>query len=101
MMIELGPIITAVFAGVAYSLYWYVNKVADPSSPTTWKDIDPYPVVATAVVGAAVGGFMFVSGMELTQVSFEAQFLAYGALVAVVERGVRTVVRILKARGVV
>ena len=100
-MIELNAIILAVLAGISYSLYWYVNKVLDPTTQVKWTDIDPYPVVATAVVGAFIGAFMFFSNVEITQTSFEAQFLAYGALVAIVERGIRTIVRVMKDRGII
>lgn len=98
-MIEFEPLLTAIGAGILYSLYWYVNKVADPTVPTTWKDIDPYPLIATAVTGAIVGVFMVLTNMDLTQTSFEVQFLSYGALVAVIERMMKTLVRIVKNRG--
>lgn len=98
-MIEFEPLLTAIGAGILYSLYWYVNKVADPTVPTTWKDIDPYPLIATAVTGAIVGGIMVISNIDVTQVSFELQFFAYGGLVAVIERGLKTLVRIVKNRG--
>ena len=100
-MIELNAIILAVLAGVSYSLYWYVNKVLDPTTSVKWTDIDPYPVVATALVGAFMGASMFFSNVEITQISFEAQFLAYGALVAIVERGIRTIGRVMKDRGII
>ena len=100
-MIELNAIILAILAGIFYSLYWYVNKVLDPTTQVKWTDIDPYPVIATAVVGAFIGAFMFFSNVEITQTSFEAQFLAYGALVAIVERGIRTIVRVMKDRGII
>ena len=98
-MIEFEPLLTAIGAGILYSLYWYVNKVADPTVPTTWKDIDPYPLIATAVTGAIVGGIMAISNIDVTQVSFELQFFAYGGLVAVIERTLKTLVRIVKNRG--
>ena len=100
-MIELNAIVLAIISGISYSLYWYVNKVLDPTTPVKWTDIDPYPVVATALVGAFIGAFMFFSNVEITQISFEAQFLAYGALVAIVERGIRTIVRVMKDRGII
>lgn len=100
-MIELNAIILAILADISYSLYWYVNKVLDPTTQVKWTDIDPYPVVATAVVGAFIGAFMFFSNVEITQISFEAQFLAYSALVAIVERGIRTIVRVMKDRGII
>ena len=100
-MIELNAIVLAIISGISYSLYWYVNKVLDPTTQVKWTDIDPYPVVATAVVGAFIGAFMFFSNVEITQISFEAQFLAYGALVAIVERGIRTIVRVMKDRGII
>lgn len=100
-MIELNAIVLAIISGISYSLYWYVNKVLDPTTPVKWTDIDPYPVVSTALVGAFIGASMFFSNVEITQISFEAQFLAYGALVAIVERGIRTIVRVMKDRGII
>ena len=100
-MIELNAIVLAIISGISYSLYWYVNKVLDPTTPVKWTDIDPYPVVSTALVGAFIGASMFFSNVEITQTSFEAQFLAYGALVAIVERGIRTIVRVMKDRGII
>ena len=100
-MIELNAIVLAIISGISYSLYWYVNKVLDPTTPVKWTDIDPYPVVATALVGAFIGASMFFSNVEINQISFELQFLAYGALVAIVERGIRTIVRVMKDRGII
>lgn len=100
-MIELNAIVLAIISGISYSLYWYVNKVLDPTTPVKWTDIDPYPVVSTALVGAFIGASMFFSNVEINQISFELQFLAYGALVAIVERGIRTIVRLMKDRGII
>ena len=98
MIENLQPILFAALSGIAYSLYWYLNKVADPTDPTKVKDLDPYPIVATIIVGAAVGAYSVVSGGELTQVSIEIQLASYGALIAGIERAGKTVVRIAKSK---
>lgn len=94
-------LLTVVGSGVLYSLIWYANKSLDPKSPVTWTDIDPYKILAIAVTGAVVGVASIVSGTTLTQISFEAQILTYGALTAVIERFARTGWNILKSRGIV
>lgn len=97
-MIELQPILTAIGAGIFYSLYWYLNKVVDPTKPETWKSIDPWPVLATAVTGAAIGIISVLYGSELTQVSVEIQLASYMAFTAVIERGMKTIWNIIQVR---
>jgi len=95
-MIDFIPILTAVGTGVAYSLFWYLNKVADPTVES--PDIDPYPIIATACVGAFLGGISVLTGGELTQVSIEVQIGAYGFFIAVIERTLKTAVHLLESR---
>ena len=97
-MYELQPVINAVFAGILYSLVWYVNKVLDPTKPTKWTDIDPTAIIATAITGAVIGIASIMYGQVLTQVSIEAQLLSYAALTAFVERILKTIYRIVKSK---
>ena len=95
------PVITAIASGVLYAMIWYVNKSLDPKSPVTWTDIDPYKILAIGLTGAVIGVASIVGGVTLTQASFEAQILTYGALTAVIERFARTGWNILKSKGIV
>lgn len=95
------PVVLAIISGMFYSLYWYANKVVDPTSPIKISDIDPYAVVATVLTGAIVGAYVVITGGELTQVSIEIQLASYVAITAVIERGLKTIVRILKSKGVI
>jgi hypothetical protein len=99
-MIEWQPILLAMVSGAFYSLYWYLNKVADPTSPTKIENIDVFAIIATISTGAIVGVYTVLSGGELTQVSIEIQLMSYVAITAVIERGLKTGVRILKEKGV-
>lgn len=99
MIENFEPVITAMLMGAAYSLFWYVNKVADPTDPTKAVDFDPYPVAATIIVGAAVGVYSSLTGGELTQTSIGVQLLTYGALIAGIERLGKTLVRYVKSKG--
>jgi hypothetical protein len=89
-MIEIEPVLVAILSGVGYSLYWYLNKVLDPTKPDTWETLDPYPLFATGLTGAIVGGYMALTGGELTQVSIEVQLMSYVAITAIIEKTVKT-----------
>lgn len=97
-MMELEPIITAIGAGLFYSVFWYLNKVADPTKPDSWKSIDPFPIVATGIIGACIGAYTVVSGGELTQVSVGIQLASYMAFTAVIERFLKTVWNVVQVR---
>jgi hypothetical protein len=89
------PVITAIGAGIFYSLYWYLNKVVDPSDPTKIKDLDPYPLIATGITGACIGIVSYVNGDALSQVSIGIQLASYMAFTAIIERALKTGYRIL------
>ena len=99
MIEQFQPIISALLMGAAYSLFWYLNKVIDPSDPTQAGDLDPYPIVATVIVGACVGAYTVFMGGELTQVSLGIQLATYAAVIAGIERLGKTLVRVLKEKG--
>lgn len=92
------PIIAAIGSGLFYSVFWYVNKVADPTRPESWKSIDPFPLIATAIIGACIGAYTGVSGGELTQVSIGIQLASYMAFTAIIERFLKTVWNIVQTR---
>ena len=89
-MSELMPILVAILSGIGYSLYWYLNKVIDPTKPDTWQSLDPWPLLATGITGAIVGGYMALTGGELTQVSIGIQMASYVAITAVIEKTAKT-----------
>lgn len=96
---EFTYILIAILSGLGYSIFWYLNKVIDPTSPTALVDIDPYPLLATGIIGACLGGYMVLTGGEVTQASIELQVGLYVTLTAVIERGLKTIVRVIKDRG--
>lgn len=81
-MIELEPLLTAIFAGILYSLIWWAAKNVDPTKPS--PSFDWVSLLSTAVIGVCVGMFMTLSGNPVTQMSIEAQLAANGAIIAVV-----------------
>ena len=99
MLEEFQPIIAALLMGAAYSLFWYLNKVADPTDPTKIPDLDPYPIIATMVVGACIGVYTVFMGGELSQVSLGIQLATYATLIAGIERLGKTIVRVMKDKG--
>lgn len=97
-MTGIEPVIAAIGAGLFYSVFWYLNKVVDPTKPDTWKSIDPFPLVATAIIGACIGAYTLVSGGELTQVSIGIQLASYMAFTAVIERFLKTAWNIVQVK---
>jgi amino acid transporter len=87
-MIELEPILTACLTGMLYSVLWWGTKTIDPTKPSPafeWTSL-----VATAIIGAGVGIAAVLTGSPLTQMSIETQLIAYGTVIAVIERVVKT-----------
>ena len=48
-------------------------------------------LIATVIIGAFVGVMAAYSGSEITQMSIETQLVAYGSVIAVLERILKTV----------
>ena len=93
-MIEIEPIIVACFTGALYSIIWWSTKRIDPTKPDF--TFDPISFAATAIIGAFVGVMAAYSGSEITQMSIETQLAAYGSVIAVLERILKTVYNYLE-----
>jgi di/tricarboxylate transporter len=93
-MIEIEPIIVACFTGALYSIIWWSTKRIDPTKPDV--SFDPIPLVATVIIGAFVGVMAAYSGSEITQMSVETQLVAYGSVIAVLERILKTLYNYLE-----
>ena len=88
-MIEIEPIIVACFTGALYSVIWWSTKRIDPTKPDF--SFDPISLVATMVIGAGVGIAATFTGSPITQLNIETQLVAYGSVIAVLERILKTV----------
>ena len=88
-MIEIEPILVACFTGALYSVIWWSTKRIDPTKPDFSFEI--MPLIATVIIGAFVGVMAAYSGSEITQMSIETQLVAYGSVIAVLERILKTV----------
>jgi hypothetical protein len=53
-------------------------------------------LLATVIIGAFVGVMAAYSGSEITQMSIETQLAAYGSVIAVLERILKTVYNYLE-----
>ena len=88
-MIDFEPILIACFTGALYSVIWWSTKRIDPTKPDF--NFDPIPLVATMVIGAGVGIAATFTGSPITQLNIENQLVAYGSVIAVLERILKTV----------
>ena len=93
-MIEIEPIIVACFTGALYSVIWWSTKRIDPTKPDFSFEI--MPLIATVIIGAFVGVMAAYSGSEITQMSIETQLVAYGSVIAVLERILKTLYNYLE-----
>ena len=93
-MIEIEPIIVACFTGALYSIIWWSTKRIDPTKPDF--SFDPISLVATMVIGAGVGIAATFTGSPITQMSIETQLVAYGSVIAVLERILKTLYNYLE-----
>ena len=93
-MIEIEPIIVACFTGALYSVIWWSTKRIDPTKPDFSFEI--MPLIATVIIGAFVGVMAAYSGSEITQMSIETQLAAYGSVIAVLERILKTLYNYLE-----
>jgi len=93
-MIEIEPIIVACFTGALYSIIWWSTKRIDPTKPDF--SFDPISLVATMVIGAGVGIAATFTGSPITQLNIETQLVAYGSVIAVLERILKTLYNYLE-----
>ena len=88
-MIDFEPILIACLTGALYSVIWWSTKRIDPTKPDF--TFDPIPFAATAIIGACVGIAATFTGSPITQLNIETQLVAYGSVIAVLERILKTV----------
>jgi len=93
-MIDFEPILIACFTGALYSIIWWSTKRIDPTKPDVSFEI--MSLLATVIIGAFVGVMAAYSGSEITQMSVETQLVAYGSVIAVLERILKTVYNYLE-----
>ena len=96
MFAEFEPLVTAIFAAILYSLIWWTAKNIDPTKPS--PDFDFLNLGATVLIGAFVGAFAILSGSPLNQMGIETQLAASGAIIAVIEKVLKTLYRWLSAK---
>lgn len=93
-MIDFEPILIACLTGALYSVIWWSTKRIDPTKPDF--SFDPIQLIATVIIGAFVGVMAAYSGSEITQMSIETQLVAYGSVIAVLERILKTLYNYLE-----
>ena len=96
MFVEFQPLVTAIFAAVLYSVIWWAAKNVDPTKPT--PAFDYFSLGSTVLIGAFVGAYATLAGSPLTQMSIETQLAANGAVIAVIEKLLKTMYRWLEHR---
>jgi len=93
-MIDFEPILIACLTGALYSVIWWSTKRIDPTKPDF--SFDPIQLIATMVIGAGVGIAATFTGSTITQMSIETQLVAYGSVIAVLERILKTLYNYLE-----
>ena len=96
MFVEFQPLVTAIFAAILYSVIWWAAKNIDPTQPS--PSFDFLSLGATVVIGAFVGAFAILTGSPVSQMSIETQLAANGAVIAVIEKILKTMYRWLEHR---
>ena len=96
MFVEFQPLVTAIFAAVLYSLIWWASKNIDPTKPS--ESFDFMSLGATVLIGAFVGAYATLTGSPVSQMSIETQLAANGAVIAVIEKILKTMYRWLEVR---
>lgn len=93
-MIDFEPILIACLTGALYSVIWWSTKRIDPTKPDF--SFDPIQLIATMVIGAGVGIAATFTGSPITQLNIETQLVAYGSVIAVLERILKTLYNYLE-----
>lgn len=96
MFAEFEPLVTAIFAAILYSVIWWTSKHIDPTKPS--ENFDFMSLGATVLIGAFVGAFATLAGSPVSQMSIETQLAANGAVIAVIEKILKTMYRWLEHR---
>jgi hypothetical protein len=96
MLVEFQPLVTAIFAAVLYSVIWWTSKHIDPTKPS--ENFDFMSLGATVLIGAFVGTYATLAGSPVSQMSIETQLAANGAVIAVIEKILKTMYRWLEVR---
>ena len=96
MFVEFQPLVTAIFAAVLYSVIWWAAKNSDPTQPS--PSFDFLSLGATVIIGAFVGAYATLAGSPVSQMSIETQLAANGAVIAVIEKILKTMYRWLEHR---
>lgn len=79
-------VLYAVIAAVVYALVWYAKTWATAPEPFNYTKF-----IATLIVGAFVGLVASFAGNPITKEAIETQLLAYGAVTALVETILKTI----------
>lgn len=95
-MIEIEPILVACLTGALYSVIWWSTKRIDPTKPDFSFDVISF--ASTIIIGACVGIAATFTGSPITQMSIETQLVAYGSVIAVLERILTTLYHYLESR---
>lgn len=96
MFVEFQPLITAIFAAILYSLIWWAAKNVDPTKPS--PVFDWFSLGSTVLIGAFVGAYATLAGSPLSQMGLETQLAANGAVIAIIEKVLKTLYRWLENR---
>jgi len=96
MFAEFQPLIIAIFAAVLYSIIWWSAKNIDPTKSS--QGFDFLSLGATVIIGAFVGAYATLAGSPVSQMSIETQLAANGAVIAVIEKILKTMYRWLEHR---
>ena len=97
MIIEnLETFFAAIFAGILYAVIWWGAKNLDPTKPS--PSFKAKPLIATIIIGAAIGGAAVLYGAPLTQMGLETQLMASGAAIAMVEKVLSTIYNYLSTK---
>lgn len=93
-MVELVPIVLSMLAAAGYSVLFYgKTRQGDGDEPFSGCKFG-----ATLIVGAGVGLAFGLTDTTLTESRLETQLAAYAGAVAVVETGLKIVVRQIRGR---
>lgn len=85
----------AIIIAIVYSLVFFAKKKLNKETP---QEFDPIKFTSTLVVGAAIGVAFYLGDIAITAEAIEAQLLAYGTVIWVVESIVKIIVRALRHR---
>ena len=88
-MITIMALIIAAITGGGYAGYMFLKKTVDPTKPETLRNIDPFQLLGTAVVGMGVACGWYFAGVPIDQSSLEVQVTAYGFVTVLITAGIQ------------